>query len=55
MRVVDGDQVADRAHTRTRLLGVVARMVVVALGVATDVGRVDAVLDDQVLLDRSWG
>jgi hypothetical protein len=53
VRVAHGNGVADRGKMHAGLPGVFACVVVVTLSVASHVQRVDPVLGDQVLLDRS--
>jgi hypothetical protein len=50
----DGRQVTDRARPNALLLAMVTLVAVVALDLPVHVNRRDAVLDDEMLLDRSW-
>jgi hypothetical protein len=54
VRVAYRKKLANPAHTHPRLSRVLAPMLVVAHSVASHLQRVDAVLGDEMLLDRSW-
>jgi hypothetical protein len=54
VRVAHREKVANQAHMHPRRSGVLAPVLVVAHGVASHPQRVDAVLGDKMLLDRSW-